>query len=509
MRPRNRFVRSIISVVAGTGLLVSAAALSGAATGSATGSRVAVARPANAAAAPSLRLPDLVADAPSSPLLESYVDAAGARLLLRFHGYVHNAGSGPLEIRASQPDGARMTTVHQRAYDETGAHVDLSGDPAPTVLFEPNDSHDHWHLRSAARYSLWDERRTREVAPAMKAGFCLLDSQRMDAWAPASAAYTSANIAFCQQGLPFASSVTMGISSGWRDVYGRSLAYQWVDVSDVAPGSYWLSSEVDPDGVVIESQETNARAFASTASIVPGYRARSFKQRVDPLLLTPARINLQVDRYGDAGTLEFRIDEAPRVGRLDQPVGRWFRASSVSYTAPWGYQGQDFFRFSARSAESPFPRTPLVATASLGVRTAPVAQPSARSSRSARTQTSEPQATATPRRAPSLAAREPTLGDGSVAIPQVHVDGSDILLRTVATHPGIVHLRATAMGAILGECRVRAPAGQIVTCLLADAAALSAGTVTAVSELRAMSGRILGRAATGADAAPEPGEHHH
>ncbi len=505
MRPRNRFGRTITSVVAGTGLLVSAAALSSAA----TGSWVAAAGPANAEAAPSLLLPDLVADAPSSPVLESYVDAAGARLLLRFHGYVHNAGSGPLELRASQPEGARMTTVHQRAYDETGGHVDLSGDPTPTVLFEPNDSHDHWHLRSAARYSLWNQGRTREVAPAMKVGFCLLDSQRMDAWAPSTAAYTHSGIAFCQQGLPGANSVTMGISPGWRDVYGRSLAYQWVDVSDVEPGSYWLSSEVDPEGVVIESQETNARAFASTASIVPGYRARSFKQRVDPLLLTPVRISLQVDRYGDAGTLEFRIDEAPRVGRLDQPVGRWFRASSVSYTAPWGYQGQDSFRFSARSAESPFPRTPLVAIASLGVRTAPVAQLSARSSQSLRTATSEPQATAAPRRAPSLAVREPILGGGTVAIPQVHVDGSDVLLRTVATHPGIVNLRATALGSILGECRVRAPAGQTVTCLLADAGTVPLGTVKAVAELRAVSGRILGRAATAAGTAHEPGGHHH
>lgn len=499
MRRRSPLRRTVVSIAAGTGLLVPAAALST----TATGPQPATAAPATAVVAPSLLLPDLVADAPSSPLLESYVDALGARLLLRFHGYVHNAGAGSLELRASQPDGARMTSVHQRVFDEAGGHVDLIGDPAPTVLFEPNDSHDHWHLRSAARYALWDERRTREVAPAMKAGFCLLDSQRMNAWAPTTVAYTSAGIAFCQQGLPSAASVTMGISAGWRDVYGRSLAYQWVDVSDVAPGSYWLSNEVDPEGVVIESQEANARAFASAASIVPGYRARSFKQRVDPLPLLPVRINLPVDRYGDAGTLELRIDEAPRVGRLDRPVGRWFRASSVSYTAPWGYQGQDFFRFSARSAESPFPRTPVTAVASVGVRTAPVAQPSARSSRS------RPWETATPRRAPSLAQREPTGGDGPVATPQIQADGSDILLRTVATRPGIVQLRATSAGGVLGQCRVQAPAGHIVTCLLADAGAEAAGTVAAVAELLAANGRTVGRAVTGPGAANEPAGHLH
>ena len=41
-----------------------------------------------------------------------------------------------------------------------------------------------------------------------------------------------------------------GISPGWRDVYDRELAFQWVDASEVLPGEYWLREDIDPTGVI-------------------------------------------------------------------------------------------------------------------------------------------------------------------------------------------------------------------------------------------------------------------
>jgi hypothetical protein len=103
-------------------------------------------------------------------------------------------------------------------------------------------------------------------------GFCLEDSQRIETNGPSTRVY-SASVDFCRQNEPTASGVTMGISAGWRDVYGRHLAFQWVDVSDVQPGSYRLAAEVDQDDVVQESDESNFRSFEPEASIVPGYLA--------------------------------------------------------------------------------------------------------------------------------------------------------------------------------------------------------------------------------------------
>ena len=70
--------------------------------------------------------------------------------------------------------------------------------------------------------------------------------------------------------------VDMGISAGWRDVYEATLPFQYVDVSDATPGWYWIRSEVDPNNLLREAagKETNAAAFSTKASVVPGYIAK-------------------------------------------------------------------------------------------------------------------------------------------------------------------------------------------------------------------------------------------
>lgn len=48
-----------------------------------------------------------------------------------------------------------------------------------------------------------------------------------------------------------------GISAGFTDYYGPTLADQWIDVTDVPTGDYELVFTSDPDNVLIESDETN------------------------------------------------------------------------------------------------------------------------------------------------------------------------------------------------------------------------------------------------------------
>ena len=63
----------------------------------------------------------------------------------------------------------------QRVYRSDGSFFDdTSRDPQ--IIWEPDDGHNHWHLKNAARYSLWNSDKTAEVAPALKVGFCLIDS---------------------------------------------------------------------------------------------------------------------------------------------------------------------------------------------------------------------------------------------------------------------------------------------------------------------------------------------
>jgi hypothetical protein len=329
-----------------------------------------LALPASADAAP--LLPDLVADPPvggNAPV--THTDAAGTRLLLRFDGFVHNRGPGALEIRGSDPADGAMGTVRQRVYDDAGGFADRSALVPPTLLYETDDDHDHWHLRNAMRYSLWSEDRAAEVAPAQKVGFCFVDTEPVEAPASASPVYTERASGFCRSGEPGAPEVAMGISPGWRDVYSYVLAFQWIDISDVAPGRYRLRADADPDGVIEEAGEANDGAFDSELSIVNGHRAAPVDAGVVDAA-APTRIQLEAETFDDVhldepGPREFQVVAPPSGGTLDRPAGTWFSADSVVYTPNPGFSGADSFTVAARDAASPFPRNPPAAAVTLRV----------------------------------------------------------------------------------------------------------------------------------------------
>lgn len=305
-------------------------------------------------------LPDLVSEPPGGSYIEEYGDG---RLLLRFPGYVTNrAGAGPLEIRAASPDANdRMTDVSQwRDVTSPGVGGTKVAPPgiAPTVIFESNDSHNHYHLKDAAEYTLWDRGRTAQVAIAQKteAGFCIEDSEH--AHGPAGAAnYSVGSNNFCWQAHDRGGQdvLVMGITPGFRDVYPAGLAFQWIDVSRVTPGEYMLAARVDPKNVLTESDEAN-NGYAARPVTIPGHVAR-------PVTVTqssaPRTITLASETFGEpAGARRFRILSAPGHGTLDVPVGALVPGDTVTYTPAPGYGGADGFRYAAVEAGNRFPLEP-------------------------------------------------------------------------------------------------------------------------------------------------------
>jgi hypothetical protein len=330
-------------------------------------SACAVAAQAGSAQTVTERLPDLVADPPARPLLQTYAHPDGTtHLLLRFDGFVHNRGTGAFEIRGSQRAGTVMELTQQRIYRSDGSFFD-DASRDPQIVWEPEDGHDHWHLMNAARYSLWNSDKTAEAAPALKVGFCLIDSTRIETHGPSTRVYTTATNNFCGQNEPQRSSIVEGVSAGWRDLYDRTLAFQWVDVTDVQPGVYWLRAEIDPGDVVRESDEVNSASFATASSTIPGYRAKPVNAGVVNAS-GPTTINLATDSFGtNLGARAFRIIAPPRHGWLSQASGPTFSASSVVYTPHPGWVGPDTFLYEARDSASTFPRYPVAAAVSLNV----------------------------------------------------------------------------------------------------------------------------------------------
>jgi hypothetical protein len=308
--------------------------------------------------------PDLVSDPPGHADLppQVYDDGSGERLLVRFDGFIHNQGPGAFELRGSNPVNLSMTSVVQRVFNGDGTFVDH-----PTIanlIYETNDDHQHWHFLHAARYSLWDDARNAEVAPASKVGFCLEDGDQVEAPQTDTPHYTPQRNVSCEWGHTTAPSVFMGVSAGWTDVYGYNLALQWVDASDVVPGQYWLRDDVDPDAVIAETNEVNPAGWAPFPTAIPGYVA----QPLDVSELSAATaIDLPAATFGSPGSRQFRIVEGPGHGQVNQATSQWFSGSQVTYTPDPGYRGPDSFKFEARDSTSSFPLHPAQAQVTLSV----------------------------------------------------------------------------------------------------------------------------------------------
>jgi hypothetical protein len=345
-------------------------------------------------------LPDLVADPPDGMELVTDSSTGTARLLLRFNGYIHNKGPGAVDFRGTRvaptlskevaeavkkaeekkealpqsiEEELAASPMHtfQRLFttavgeEETNierAHLD---EPSTAeLIYSSADGHHHWHLQHAAKYSLWNSTKTAEVAPAQKVGFCLDDSQHVEtSKGPTSPVYAD-NVPpfrdFCQQYRPNTTSLFEGISPGWRDLYDKSLAFQWVDASSVLPGEYWLRSDVNPNGAVKETGGANVPAYASTPTIIPGFDALA--QSSSTGFGEAKTITLSAKAWNDAATPTYKVVTQPAHGTLSA-----ISSGKVIYTPNAGYSGGDSFTFSAADPSSQFPTSPAVATVSLQV----------------------------------------------------------------------------------------------------------------------------------------------
>lgn len=310
-------------------------------------------------------LPDLVADPPAAVSLSVDSAVGHPALLLRFDGYVHNAGRGALDFRGTRATWRNNTPMQsfQRIFRTEDSNWTDEASPAE-LIFSNADGHNHWHLQDTAKYSLWNAARTAEAAPAQKVGFCLMDSEHVDPWGPSRPVYAD-DVApyrnFCQQNQPEALELFEGVSAGWRDLYDAGLAFQWVDASTVLPGSYWLREDVDPLDRIRESNEVNAPAWAAQQTTIPGYNAQPAAAATP--LDTAVEIDWPVQRWGSpAGAATRTVVDQPAHGTLSA-----FDGGDVTYTPDPGWEGTDSFAFSARDAASAYPTSPAVATVTVTV----------------------------------------------------------------------------------------------------------------------------------------------
>jgi hypothetical protein len=325
--------------------------------------------------------PDLVSDPPQNVRVVVYDVGGEDRLIVRFDSFIHNLlgpGVGPVEILAKAP-----MTANGNTYDDTKPttevfqKVDGVTTPIPGEMvysLGPDDanfdSHNHWHLQRAAEYSIVNLDDT-PAAPGAKVGFCMLDIDRPDDGAPV-AQFGGSSQSLCWprdlSGTGKPDTIRMGITPGWRDVYDYRLAHQWVDVTDLLPGQYKLRSVVDPDDIVVETEEDNG--VGDQPITLPGYvplpAARSIGHDAPSVTFA-----LEATEVGDASDVpEFRVTEAPDHGTLTLG-GDWQTDPVVTYTPAAGSTAADSFSYAVRERGSPFPSAPTQATVAIARGEAP------------------------------------------------------------------------------------------------------------------------------------------
>ena len=170
------------------------------------------------------------------------------RALLRFPTTIANAGDGPLEIWGG-PSSGNSQQVFQRIYQRGGGSRDTL---AGNFVFHPG--HGHVHLEGFATFQLRGRNDDGTPGPVVASGgktsFCLLNIDHSFPAATSAAARV--------EGRGGSSCETIqGISVGWADVYGADLEDQWIDVTDIPDGDYFLEIVTDPDNNITETDETN------------------------------------------------------------------------------------------------------------------------------------------------------------------------------------------------------------------------------------------------------------
>jgi hypothetical protein len=172
---------------------------------------------------------------------------------MQFNTTSWNSGGGRLELVAKNlvNDPATSQTkqqVDQRIYCSGGAFYDRS---AGTAEYHP--AHNHVHYNDYANYILEfaDTSNPQSPRQGTKTTFCIMDTTGVNT--QLAGASPAAVFDWCPTQDP--SFNTQGMSIGWGDTYGASLAGQSLYIADLTPGIYRLRHVFDPKNKLLESSD--------------------------------------------------------------------------------------------------------------------------------------------------------------------------------------------------------------------------------------------------------------
>ena len=201
------------------------------------------------------------------PLTEIRIEKRVGVKLLRFATHIGNGGAGVVELKPDPPsrsaandcDGDGDPLNDRQAFQRIFRDADGDGvfSRGVDTVFDKrlagcslfHVEHNHWHFEEFARYRLVKPKTGRVVAASEKVSFCVRDSIRFGPTLPGSPGQL--HYGECTQ-----DSIT-GLSIGWADYYGSTLAGQELDIRGLPDGRYCLRNVADPGDRLAESDEGN------------------------------------------------------------------------------------------------------------------------------------------------------------------------------------------------------------------------------------------------------------
>lgn len=176
--------------------------------------------------------------------------------ILRFQSSLPNMGPGEFILRyTSVSAGEGFVTVQQEIEDDNGGASTLVDIPGMRMNLDP-ESPTHGYII----VDDWIAYRIREVLPGDGVGDILRIGQKSAIRLTSSRTYDSSLPNYkpaSERILAWPLNGRLGVSVGWTDIYPTFMDEQWVDVTGLPPGEYWLELEVDVADYVQEVNENN------------------------------------------------------------------------------------------------------------------------------------------------------------------------------------------------------------------------------------------------------------
>ena len=193
-------------------------------------------------------LPDLFFYGPEMQDQQIDTSTLPGQVLFRFDTSIPNIGAGEFRLQTTGVDaGNGREHVEQRIMrDDMTTYTIDAGD----FVYNPNTT--------MMESQTWVAYRIRKILAGDGVGDILASGLKPAANITSSALFDGnlPNSPPFSQRLSAANGVH-GISVGYTDLYPKFLQFQWIDVTGLQSGEYWLETEVDPGNNVLESNETN------------------------------------------------------------------------------------------------------------------------------------------------------------------------------------------------------------------------------------------------------------